>query len=149
MPFDDVAMGMLAHRCGVKPSSTEDTKLVSEFRTPFKEEKKLVLKGLKIPLDKLPAPNMAGKIVQHQIFDTLDMHQHWDHLNDPRKYIEPRGCWRRCSQVKNKNIILLDHYGAEGLNDRGWIFKNVVELAGYLCATVLVPPPRTMVSHIR
>ena len=61
---------------------------------------------------------------------------------------EPKGCWRQCpDHVKNKNIILLDHYGSAGLNDRGWIFEQAVELAGYLCATVRVPPPRTMVSY--
>ena len=60
---------------------------------------------------------------------------------------QPKECWRQCpDHVKNKNIILLDHYGAAGLNDRGWIFEQVVALAGYLCATVRVPPPRTMVS---
>lgn len=70
-------------------------------------------------------------------------------LNTSKQELKEEGCWRHCpDHVKNKNIILLDHYGSEGLNDRGWIFNQVVQLAGYLCATVRVPPPRTMVSDV-
>ena len=59
----------------------------------------------------------------------------------------PKQCWRQCpAHVMNKNIIVLDHYGSAGLNDRAWVFEHIVQLAGYLCATVRVPPPQTMVS---
>ena len=66
-----------------------------------------------------------------------------------QEYIASRGCWRQCpAHVMNKNIIILDHYGGyAGLNDRAWLFEQIVQLAGYLCATVRVPPPRTMVSY--
>ena len=111
----------------------------------MEDEKKHVEENTEFALlDALPFPDMEGKVIQHRVVDDLDMHQHYEHIQNPKKHIEPRGCWRKCP--KYKNIILLDHYGAAGLNDRIWIFNQAVQLAGYLCATVRVPPPRTMVS---
>ena len=93
-------------------------------------------------------PRMAGKS------DKKDYPHHKrkksitiEHTQNPKENIAPRGCWRQCpARVMNKNIIILDHYGSAGLNDRAWLFEQIAQLAGYLCATVRVPPPRTMVS---
>ena len=142
-------MGLLAQRCGIIPTNAEDEKLVSNFRTDFDEEKLRIEQGRKFDIDMLPAPNMTGKIVQHRVFDALDMYQHWDHLQHPEKHIEGRGCWQKCpDHVKNKNIILLDHYGSQSLDDVRLLFDQVVQLAGYLCAHVRVPPPRSMVRFL-
>ena len=150
---EDVAIGIMAERCGIFPTGGENKRLVTLFRTSLPEEEIRVFHGLKIEVEKLTAPDMRGRIVQHRIHDTLDMKEHWAQLQDPEGYkpreISTRDCWRQCPpHVKNKNIILLDHYGMSGVNDRMWIFLQVVQLAGYLCATVRVPPPRTMVSRI-
>ena len=42
MPFEDVAVGILAERCGILPTTAESDKLVSNFRTPFEDDKKNV-----------------------------------------------------------------------------------------------------------
>lgn len=144
MPFEDVAVGLLAERCGVTPMNAETEEMVSNFRTPFDLEKKLVEEGLKLQIESLPPPDMKGKICQHRVFDVTDMYEHYEHLLNPDKYIEARGCWRRCPDYRN--IILLDHYGSRGLQDRLSIFHLANEFAGYLCATVRVPPPRSMLS---
>ena len=147
MPWEDVATGILAERIGISPTDAENEKMVSNFRTYFEEEKKYVETGVKMKVDNLPLPDIKGKFIQHRIFDDLDMYQYHKLVKNPKENIAPRGCWRQCpARVMNKNIIILDHYGSAGLNDRAWLFEQVAQLAGYLCATVRVPPPRTMVS---
>lgn len=53
-------------------------------------------------------------------------------------------CMRPCKHYKNK--MVLDHFGLNGLSDRESIFRVMTELAGYLCATLYIPPPSTMLS---
>lgn len=72
------------------------------------------------------------------------MYQHYERLQNPAKHIDDRGCWRKCRDYRN--ILLLDHYGSRSLEDQLYIIDHATELAGYLCATVRVPPPHTMLS---
>jgi hypothetical protein len=54
-------------------------------------------------------------------------------------------CWRHCPVRKNK--IVYNPAGLEaGLNDRFYIFKQLINIAGYLCATVHVHKPYVMLS---
>lgn len=59
------------------------------------------------------------------------------------------GCWRACHpDWTHKNVLLLNHYGRNGLGDRMFIINHMATLAGYLCAVVYIPPPYTMVSYL-
>lgn len=64
MPFEDVAIGLLAERCSVSPRNAENENLVSNFRTPFDEEKKAVEESRSLGIDTLTSPDMEGKICQ-------------------------------------------------------------------------------------
>ena len=64
MPFEDVAIGLLAERCSMPPRNAENEKLVSNFRTPFDEEKKAVEESRSLGIDTLTSPDMDGKICQ-------------------------------------------------------------------------------------
>jgi len=57
------------------------------------------------------------------------------------------GCWRECPPgARHKNKIVLYPWNYAGLSDRGYIIKAWSNIAGYLCATVYVPPPRYLLS---
>jgi hypothetical protein len=55
------------------------------------------------------------------------------------------GCWRQCEHRRNK--IVYDWHAA-GLDDRGFLFQGLSDLAGYLCAVLVVPRP-TFLLHRR
>lgn len=66
--------------------------------------------------------------------------------------------YRPCPvHLAHRNIIVADHYGQAGLNDRLSIYQSMTSLAGYLCATLQVPAPTTsvcmysstMVHHVK
>mmetsp|Transcript_5438 Transcript_5438/g.11896 ORF Transcript_5438/g.11896 Transcript_5438/m.11896 type:complete len:560 (-) Transcript_5438:104-1783(-) len=87
MPFEDVAVGILAERCGVKPTSIDDPRLIKQYRTNLREERLKIKNGMaKIGKGKLPVPDMEGRIVQHRIYDAWDMMEHYKQLNDPENY---------------------------------------------------------------
>ena len=89
MPFEDVAMGLLAQRCGVVPTMVEDPKLIHMYRTDRTEERERVNQGLKkISFSKLPIPDMEGRIVQHRIYGAFDMEEHYKSVLDPEGYPE-------------------------------------------------------------
>jgi hypothetical protein len=54
-------------------------------------------------------------------------------------------CWRRCPQGRT-NSIVYEHFELAGLGDRIWILSKLMNLAGYLCATVHVPRPSDFLS---
>lgn len=64
IPFEDVAIGLLAERCSVSPRNAENEKLISNFRTPFDEEKHSVEEGNPLSIETLTSPDMNGKICQ-------------------------------------------------------------------------------------
>lgn len=87
MPFEDVATGLIAQRCGIVPSMVEDPRLIHMYRTDRTEERERVNQGLaKISKKKLPIPDMEGRIVQHRIYDTWDMKEHYKQVLDPEGY---------------------------------------------------------------
>ena len=43
LPFEDASVGMLAERCGIKPTMIEDKNWMRMYRTTSKEEQNLVL----------------------------------------------------------------------------------------------------------
>lgn len=74
MPFEDVAVGMLAERCSIEPYMVEDQSTFKMYRTDTQEEKWRVNQGLrKIDVSRLPIADMRGKIVQHRIYSDIDM----------------------------------------------------------------------------
>ena len=86
MPFEDVAVGLLAERCGVVPDSAKGKEL-QHYRTPLKMEHDHVKYGMaKIPKMFLTIPHMEGTIVQHRIQNEWDMMEHYKQLNDPKNY---------------------------------------------------------------
>jgi len=87
MPFEDVATGLIAQRCGIVPTMVEDPRLIHMYRTDRTEERERVNQGLpKISKKKLPIPDMEGRIVQHRIYDAWDMKEHYKQVFDPEGY---------------------------------------------------------------
>jgi hypothetical protein len=86
MPFEDTAVGLLAERCGLQPTDA-GPKIVSQMRTSLKLERDHVKHGLpKIDKKYLTIPAIAGKVVQHRIYDEWDMEQHWLALKEPIQF---------------------------------------------------------------
>ena len=56
----------------------------------------------------------------------------------------PNHCGRQC--LRYDNIIVLDKTIPAGLGDRIGIFRVLLNLAGYLCATVYVPQPHVLLN---
>ena len=89
MPFEDVAMGLIAERCGIIPTMVEDPRLIHMYRIDSPEERKRVKQGLDlISRSKLPIPDMEGRIVQHRIYDANDMREHHKSVLDLEGYKE-------------------------------------------------------------
>jgi hypothetical protein len=89
MPFEDVAMGLIAQRCDVTPTMVEDERMIHMYRTDTSEERNRVNLGkAKIDESKLPPPDMEGRIVQHRIHNVKDMKLHHQSLYDP-SYVQP------------------------------------------------------------
>ncbi|KAL7539339.1 hypothetical protein ACHAWF_006382 [Thalassiosira exigua] len=64
---------------------------------------------------------------------------------DTSYQIHKNGCHRNCpAHDRHQNIVILDHFGAAGLNDRIRIISNFAKLAAYMCARVHIPPPHSM-----
>lgn len=83
MPFEDVAVGMLAERCGVDPERPV-TARVKVFRYQSDEVKKRTRLGDPRTDDLVPpAACMMHKIVQHRIIDEYDMEEHHKSVLDP------------------------------------------------------------------
>jgi Galactosyltransferase. len=83
MPFEDVAVGMLAERCGVDPQRPVTAK-VKVFRYQSDEVKKRTRLGDTRTDDLVPpAACMMNKIVQHRIIDEYDMEEHHETVLDP------------------------------------------------------------------
>mmetsp|Transcript_16630 Transcript_16630/g.31497 ORF Transcript_16630/g.31497 Transcript_16630/m.31497 type:complete len:483 (+) Transcript_16630:279-1727(+) len=104
MPFEDVAVGMLAERCGVDPERPVTAK-VRVFRYQSDEVKKRTRLGDTRTDDLVaPAACMMNKIVQHRIIDEYDMEEHH------RTVLDPSYC--NVTKVKRDQRI-------QQLNDRG------------------------------
>ena len=83
MPFEDVAVGMVAERCNVVPE-WPSTARVKVFRYKSEEVKKRTRTGDKRTDDLVaPAACMTDKIVQHRIIDDFDMEEHHKSVLDP------------------------------------------------------------------
>lgn len=54
-------------------------------------------------------------------------------------------CWRKCPHRKN---IIYFKDGPAGLSDRKFIIRDLAELAGYLCAHLVLPPPTELLDPI-
>ena len=83
MPFEDVAVGMLAERCGVDPECPT-TAIVNLFRYQSKKARKRTRTGDERTDDLVaPAACMTNKIVQHRIIDDFDMEEYHKSVLDP------------------------------------------------------------------
>jgi len=83
MPFEDVAVGMLAERCNIDPQ-WPSTATIKVFRYQSAEVKKRTSIGDKRTDDLVaPAACMTNKIVQHRIIDDFDMEEHHKSVLDP------------------------------------------------------------------
>lgn len=74
MPFEDVAVGLLAERCGVTPVS--DFKKIHQYRTQDANEKKQLNNEKREEIYFLPRATMKGKILQHRVKTHYDMYAH-------------------------------------------------------------------------
>ena len=109
MPFEDVAVGMLAERCGIDPEWPSTAK-VKVFRYKSDEMKKRVRLG-DHRRDDVVAPYacMDHKIVQHRIIDDLDMEEHYKTMLDPAYCDVLKE--KRYSIVKEKTDQGIEFYG--------------------------------------
>lgn len=77
MPLEDVSIGLLAERCAIEPSTIAKREMINMYRTEGEEEKRRLREGLPpIMRMKIPIPRMHGRIIQHYIYDDLDMREH-------------------------------------------------------------------------
>jgi len=60
--------------------------------------------------------------------------------------VDDDGCWRECPQGR-VNRIFYNGGGRAGLNDRKFVIENLAELAGYLCAQLVVSEPYTLLNE--
>lgn len=88
MPFEDVAMGLIAERCNVQPTNIENEDWIHMYRFGRSEEVWRVNQGMeRMPKHKLPKPNMdGGRFVQHRIYDDWDMKEHHKISINKKKY---------------------------------------------------------------
>jgi hypothetical protein len=88
MPFEDVAVGLIAQRCDIEPTKIENESWIHMYRFERSEEKDRVNQGLeRMPKRKLPKPNMDnGRFVQHRIYDDWDMKEHHKVALDKERY---------------------------------------------------------------
>lgn len=83
MPFEDVAMGIQAERCGVTPTMIENQDQFRMYRVDTPEERNQVTLNIgKLDDKSLPLADMANKIVQHRIHSDYDMKQHHKSMLD-------------------------------------------------------------------
>lgn len=83
MHFEDVAVGILAERCEMLPLF--DKKYIRLYRTNTQDEKDRIKENGKIDdYSSLPAANMTDRIVQHRIYNGLDMKDHHNILTSTK-----------------------------------------------------------------
>jgi hypothetical protein len=73
-PFEDVSVGLLAERCGIKAVS--DFARIRQYRTDDASEKKMLNDSKKEEIFLLPRASMQGKILQHRVKTHYDMYAH-------------------------------------------------------------------------
>jgi hypothetical protein len=66
-------------------------------------------------------------------------------LRQARERPKNSSCWRRCPQGRT-NSIVYGQFALAGLGDRLWMLSKLINLAGYLCATLHVPRPSDYLS---
>jgi len=88
MPFEDVAVGLLAKRCNIQPTTIKNENLMNMYRFGRSEEVWRTNNNQgKMEKNKLPKPNMKnGRIVQHRIYDDWDMKEHHKIVMDETNY---------------------------------------------------------------
>ena len=108
MPFEDVAVGMLAERCEVTPVKTRDRRAIRLYRTKTKQEKKFVKLHLgKIERHRVPGADIRDRIIQHRIYDEEDMLEHHKTVLDPTFVPEKRKEWlRKVAERENFGSIV-------------------------------------------
>jgi len=74
MPFEDVAVGLLAERCGITPVT--DFKRIHQYRTQDANEKKQLNDAKTDEIYFLPRATMKGKVLQHRVKTHYDMYAH-------------------------------------------------------------------------
>lgn len=72
-PFEDVSIGLLAERCGVKAVSDPR---ISQFRANEGEQKMLAVNSMDT-IEQLPEVTMESKILQHRVKTHYDMYAHY------------------------------------------------------------------------
>jgi hypothetical protein len=83
----------------------------------------------------------SGTSASHDI--NVDLPWHYGY--PPGKKRDGSPCWRGCPKVRTNKIVYL-HFKPDGLSDRQCIFTRLINLAGYICATLVVPKPFEMLS---
>lgn len=62
-----------------------------------------------------------------------------DSLQPIEKNVEVESCWRKCPQGRINRLSYSGDTG--GLGDRAYVIGELAELAGYLCAQLIMPKP--------
>lgn len=73
-PFEDVSVGLLAERCGIRADS--DFARIRQYRTDDASEKKMLNDEKKEEIFFLPRATMQGKVLQHRVKTHYDMYAH-------------------------------------------------------------------------
>jgi len=84
LPFEDVAMGIQAERCGVVPTMIENQSQFRMYRIFSQEERnKVSLNKSQMDDESLPTADMTDKILQHRINSDHDMREHHKSVLNP------------------------------------------------------------------
>jgi len=84
IPFEDVAIGLQAERCGITPQMVEKSQYFQLYRANTAEERESINLNKGVIDEKfLPTPDMTDKILQHRIRSDKDMKEHHKAALDP------------------------------------------------------------------
>jgi len=103
MPFEDVAVGMLAERCGITPTQVPKRSMIRLYRTKTKQERNYVRLHLgKVGRHRIPGADVWGRVLQHRIYDVEDMEENHRTALDPA-FIPPKRLeWMRKVALKRE-----------------------------------------------
>ena len=91
MPFEDVAVGLLAERCGMEPTMVEEVDSWKMYRGGGGREERDRVNFGGGKGGGLPTPDMRGVVLQHRVASDGDMREFHEAAMDPEGYWEIHG----------------------------------------------------------
>ena len=98
-------------------------------------------------LDSIDGPKFGenSNMNIHRLSAPLPMYRQKRQEADSQPVGQRKDCWRKCPAHRVNKLVYL-HNKPDGLSDRLYILTNLLNLAGYICATVDVDKPSKMLA---